>query len=81
MVRVFMRVPFFLLFKIFWPHRHLDYEVLRCMVAGLNKNEIAEKLVIGLGTVKFHISNIFKKFGVDSRVEAIKLAIEQKLVN
>lgn len=57
-----------------------ERDVLRCMVDGLNNNEIAEALVISLGTVKFHVSNIFHKLGVDSRVEAVKLAIEQKLV-
>jgi len=57
-----------------------ERDVLRCMVDGLNNNEIAEKLIISLGTVKFHISNIFQKLGVDSRVEAVKLAIEQKIV-
>ena len=56
-----------------------ERDVLKCMVDGLNNNEIAEKLVVSLGTVKFHISNIFHKLGVDSRVEAVKLAIEQKL--
>lgn len=57
-----------------------ERDVLKCMVDGLNNNEIAETLVVSLGTVKFHISNIFHKLGVDSRVEAVKLAIEQKLV-
>jgi two-component system, NarL family, response regulator LiaR len=57
-----------------------ERDVLRCMVEGLNNNEIAEKLVISLGTVKFHISNIFQKLGVDSRVEAVKMGIEQKMV-
>ncbi len=57
-----------------------ERDVLRCMVDGLNNNEIAEKLVISLGTVKFHVSNIFQKLGVDSRVEAVKAAMEQKLV-
>jgi NarL family two-component system response regulator LiaR len=57
-----------------------ERDVLRCMVDGLNNSEIAEKLVISLGTVKFHVSNIFQKLGVDSRVEAVKAAIEQKLV-
>jgi NarL family two-component system response regulator LiaR len=56
-----------------------ERDVLKCMVEGLNNNEIAERLVVSLGTVKFHISNIFHKLGVDSRVEAVKLAIEQKL--
>ena len=57
-----------------------ERDVLKHMVDGLNNNEIAEALVVSLGTVKFHISNIFHKLGVDSRVEAVKLAIEQKLV-
>ena len=57
-----------------------ERDVLRCMVGGLNNNQISEKLVVSLGTVKFHVSNIFQKLGVDSRVEAVKLAIEQKLV-
>ena len=56
-----------------------ERDVLKCMVDGLNNNEIAESLVVSLGTVKFHISNIFHKLGVDSRVEAVKLAIEQRL--
>ena len=57
-----------------------ERDVLKCMLDGLNNKEIAVKLVVSLGTIKFHISNIFLKLGVDSRVEAVKLAIEQKLV-
>ena len=68
------------------PHIHgnelteRERDVLKGMVDGLNNNEIADKLVISLGTVKFHISNIFQKLGIDSRVEAVKMAIQQKLV-
>lgn len=57
-----------------------EREVMRLMVDGCNNNEIASRLVISLGTVKFHISNIFQKLGVDSRVEAVKLAFERKLI-
>ena len=57
-----------------------EQDVLRCMVNGMNNNEIAKELFISLGTVKFHISNIFQKLDVDSRVEAVKMAIEQKMV-
>lgn len=65
------------------PESHLterELDVLGCMVEGLNNNEIASRLFVSLGTVKFHISNIFQKLGVNSRVEAVKLAIERKLV-
>ena len=57
-----------------------ERDVLKCMAEGLSNNEIAEKLVISIGTVKFHVSNVFHKLGVDSRVEAVRLALEQKLV-
>jgi len=57
-----------------------ERDVLKSMVDGLNNREIADRLVVSLGTVKFHVSNIFQKLGVDSRVEAVKMAIEQKLV-
>ncbi len=57
-----------------------ERDVLRCMVEGMNNTEIAGKLVVSLGTVKFHISNIFQKLGVSSRVEAVRLAIEQKMI-
>lgn len=57
-----------------------ELEVLKWMVEGLNNNEIAERLVVSLGTVKFHVSNIFQKLGVNSRVEAVKAALKQKLV-
>ena len=57
-----------------------ERDVLKSMVNGLNNREVAEALVVSIGTVKFHVSNIFKKLGVDNRVEAVKIAIEQKLV-
>jgi NarL family two-component system response regulator LiaR len=57
-----------------------ERDVLKCMADGLSNNEIAEKLSISLGTVKFHITNIFHKLGVNSRVEVVKLALRQKLV-
>jgi two-component system, NarL family, response regulator LiaR len=57
-----------------------EREVLKAMVDGLNNTEIAAKLVISLGTAKFHVSNILQKLGVDSRVEAVRLAVEQRLV-
>jgi DNA-binding NarL/FixJ family response regulator len=57
-----------------------ERDVLALMADGLNNSEIADRLVVSLGTVKFHVSNIFEKLGVDNRVEAVRLAIERKLV-
>lgn len=57
-----------------------EREVLTLMSQGMNNQEIAAKLFIALPTVKFHITNILSKLGVDNRTEAVLLAIRQKLV-
>jgi len=57
-----------------------EVEVLKLMVDGLNNAEIAERLVISLSTVKYHISNILMKLGVDNRVSAVSLPLQRKLV-
>lgn len=57
-----------------------EREVLKWMVDGLNNAEIAERLVVSLSTIKYHISNIFMKLGVDNRVAAVTLAMQKKIV-
>jgi two-component system, NarL family, response regulator LiaR len=57
-----------------------EREVLRLMVEGLNNAEIAERLELSLSTVKYHVSNILGKLQVDSRVAAVSLAVQRKMV-
>jgi DNA-binding NarL/FixJ family response regulator len=57
-----------------------EREVLKLMVEGLNNQEIADRLVVSLSTVKYLISNILSKLRVDNRVAAVTLAIQKKLV-
>lgn len=57
-----------------------EREVLGLMVDGLSNQEIADRLFLSLGTVKFHAGNIYAKLGVDSRVGAVTLAIQRRLV-
>jgi NarL family two-component system response regulator LiaR len=57
-----------------------EKEILKLMVEGLNNSEIAERIVVSLSTVKYHVSNILSKLGVDNRVAAITQAIQKKLV-
>jgi DNA-binding CsgD family transcriptional regulator/signal transduction histidine kinase len=54
--------------------RPREREVLELMVAGLRNREIAERLYITVRTVKFHVSNILRKFDAQSRAEVIVLA-------
>jgi two-component system, NarL family, response regulator LiaR len=58
-----------------------ERDVLKRMVQGLNNQQIASELVIGLSTVKYHVSNIISKLGVNNRTEAASLAVQQHLVN
>jgi DNA-binding NarL/FixJ family response regulator len=57
-----------------------ETEVLGCLAAGMTNAKISQKLFVSLGTVKFHVSNIYQKLGVNSRIEAVRTAVERKLV-
>jgi ATP/maltotriose-dependent transcriptional regulator MalT len=57
-----------------------ELEVLQLVAAGHSNQEIAEKLVITVGTVKAHTSNIFNKLNVRSRTQAISKATELHLL-
>jgi NarL family two-component system response regulator LiaR len=57
-----------------------EQEVLNLVVQGHSNQQIADKLVISITTVKAHISNILSKLQVSSRAEAIAYAIKHKLV-
>lgn len=50
--------------------------VLRLIQDGLPNKEIAEKMDISLSTVKTHINNMYRKLGVNNRVQALQKARE-----
>ncbi len=62
------------------PLTERELEVLRMIVEGYSNQEIAEKLIITLGTVKAHVSNIYGKLDVRSRAQAIKKAEQLHLL-
>ena len=57
-----------------------ERQVLKLMADGLTNADIAERLVIGVATVKTHVSSIIAKLGVSTRTEASSLAIRRGLV-
>ena len=57
-----------------------ELEVLRLVVADASNQEIAARLVITVGTVKNHMTNILGKLGVANRRAAIRRAAELGLL-
>ncbi len=62
------------------PLSERELEVLRLVVANASNQEIADRLVITVGTVKNHMTNILGKLGVRNRWEAIRKTEELGLV-
>jgi LuxR family maltose regulon positive regulatory protein len=56
-----------------------EFEVLRLLARGHSNQAIAEELVVAVGTVKRHVSNIMSKLGVQSRLEAVARARDLNL--
>lgn len=48
-----------------------EKEILRLVVEGQTNREIAYRLSISPKTVSVHLQNVYRKIGVDSRVEAV----------
>ena len=57
-----------------------EHEILTLLVEGLSYKMIADHCKISFNTVNTHISHIYRKLQVNSVAEAIKKAMDQKLV-
>ena len=57
-----------------------EMEVLRLIAAGKSNQEVADELFIGVKTVKFHVTNILAKLGVEDRTQAAIYAYKNGLV-
>ncbi len=57
-----------------------EMEILQLLARGLSNQKIADKLFLSVGTVKWHISNIYTKLLVERRAEAIARARELNLI-
>jgi DNA-binding NarL/FixJ family response regulator len=54
--------------------------IVRAVARGLSNEAIAKELWVAEQTVKFHLTNIYRKLGVSNRTEAARYAFERGLV-
>jgi NarL family two-component system response regulator LiaR len=57
-----------------------ELEVLVLLAEGLTNQQTALKLSISQSTLKFHMTNIYQKLGVQTRSEALVLAAKNNLI-
>jgi DNA-binding NarL/FixJ family response regulator len=57
-----------------------EMEVLKLVAKGMNNRDIARELFISENTVKNHVRNILEKLQIHSRMEAVMIALRDKLI-
>ncbi|MCM1988870.1 AAA family ATPase [Oceanirhabdus seepicola] len=62
------------------PLTDREVEVLQKVAEGMSNSSISKQLYISIGTVKSHLSNIYSKLEVDSRIKAVVKAKELNLI-
>jgi len=75
-----LRMPSPLTQSLVDPLSERELEVLRLVAAGLSNREIAERLIITVGTVKTHVHNICGKLDARGRTRAVACARELDLI-
>jgi DNA-binding NarL/FixJ family response regulator len=57
-----------------------EHEILQKVAEGASNGEIAARLCVTEQTVKFHLSNVYRKLGVANRTQASRYAYVHRLV-
>jgi DNA-binding NarL/FixJ family response regulator len=58
-----------------------ELTILQALQSGRSNKQIAGELFLAEQTVKFHLTNIYRKLGVNSRTEAVRYAYEHGLAD
>ena len=57
-----------------------EMQVLKLVARGMNNRDIAKELFFSENTVKNHVRNILEKLQIHSRMEAVMVAVREKLI-
>ena len=58
-----------------------EKDVLKLLISGMDNSEIADKLFVSTHTIKAHLENIYEKFSVNNRVQAVVYALKNDIIN
>ena len=56
------------------PLTEREREVLHLMAEGLTYQEAADRLIVSVNTVRYHVKSLYGKLGVEKRIAAIERA-------
>jgi len=57
-----------------------EVEVLKLLSEGVSNQQIAEKLVLSMHTVRNHVQNVITKLGAHSKLEAVATAVREGII-
>jgi DNA-binding NarL/FixJ family response regulator len=63
-----------------WDLTPRETEILRALADGQTNKEMAQHFWLSAQTIKYHLSNIYRKLGVGGRTQAVRLAYEHGLI-
>ncbi len=66
--------------RLIEPLSERELEILRLVAAGQSNQDIADHLIITLGTVKWHLNQVYGKLGVHTRTQAVARAQALRLL-
>ncbi|HZT96546.1 MAG TPA: LuxR C-terminal-related transcriptional regulator [Chloroflexota bacterium] len=58
-----------------------EQEVLKLVAEGMSNKQVAHQLIVAESTVRYHLTSIFNKLGVDSRTHALAVAAQRGLID
>ena len=63
-----------------WELTPRETEILHALAEGQSNKQMAQHFWLSAQTIKYHLSNIYRKLKVDGRTQAVRLAYEHGLI-